>query len=343
MDIYIIQQQRKNVYGLYLISHFSVYLVCHIMKNPVYCVRMYMYKRTGEDEGKHENSLLTEAWMYYPLTATPFKRNSLYIELIPCKALRPYIRCYWGTQRQSDRRESGSAPEMVIPDTCADIIYYIDDTNHTVSGGFYGINDHSFYVAKEESTEHAPNTFAIRFYAWSAYAFAEDSLKSTLNGCFETGSLFGRLDKMIRSELAKPGRLQERAAFVESLLLKRLPDKKENKIVDNAISYISANRGSVEVTDLAKEFFVSTRQLERLFHEYIGITPKKLCNLMRYQLLWRDIVSEPNFDLLNAVHKYGYSDQSHLLREFKRYHSMDIYRARMLAYNDVENIQDLSG
>lgn len=29
---------------------------------------------------------------------------------------------------------------------------------------------------------------------------------------------------------------------------------------------------------MARESFVSTRHLERLFHEYIGITPKKLCN-----------------------------------------------------------------
>lgn len=76
-----------------------------------------------------------------------------------------------------------------------------------------------------------------------------------------------------------------------------------------------------------------------LFHEYVGITPKKLSNLIRYQFLWRDILWEPDFDVFNAVHKYGYTDQSHLLREFKRYHSMDIHEARTIALKDVENIQ----
>lgn len=51
---------------------------------------------------------------------------------------------------------------------------------------------------------------------------------------------------------------------------------------------------------------------------------------------------EKDFDVLSAVHKYGYSDQSHLLREFKRYHSMDIQEARNLAIHDVVNIQDVS-
>ena len=86
---------------------------------------------------------------------------------------------------------------------------------------------------------------------------------------------------------------------------------------------------------------MSTRQLERLFHEYVGITPKKLSNLIRYQFLWRDILCEPDFDVIDAVYKYGYTDQSHLMREFKRYHSMDINSAKAVAFENVENIQDI--
>ncbi|MDE6312934.1 MAG: helix-turn-helix domain-containing protein [Lachnospiraceae bacterium] len=95
------------------------------------------------------------------------------------------------------------------------------------------------------------------------------------------------------------------------------------------------------MSNLAKESFVSTRQLERLFHEYVGITPKKLSNLIQYQFLWRDALCELDFDVISVVHKYGYTDQSHLLREFKRYHSMDIHKARRIAFKDVGNIQDV--
>ena len=78
---------------------------------------------------------------------------------------------------------------------------------------------------------------------------------------------------------------------------------KENRIVNGAIDNILISKGALTVSDLAKESFVSTRQLERLFHEYVGITPKKLSNLIRYQLLWRDILREPDFNVLNAVYK----------------------------------------
>ncbi len=279
--------------------------------------------------------------LYHPLTATPFKRNIFYIELAPCKELRSYIRCYWGTAAPLIQVEDDGVPELVIPDTCADIIYHIDYTADTVEGGFYGINDCSFYAYGRGAAGHMAATFAIRFFAWSAYAFADDSMKSTTNGCFDVGSRFEWLDKNLRPKLLELKTLQEKASFAGNLLLKRLSDVKKNLVVDNAIQNILINKGSLDVSDLAKDSFVSTRQLERLFHEYAGITPKKMSNLIRYQWLWRDILYEPDFDVLSAVHKYGYTDQSHLLREFKRYHSVDIHEARNIAFKDVGNIQDV--
>ena len=136
--------------------------------------------------------------------------------------------------------------------------------------------------------------------------------------------------------------LQEKISFIEHILLKRLYYVRENIVVNNTIQNILLNKGSLGIANLAKESFVSTRQLERLFHEYVGITPKKLSNLIRYQFLWRDVLAEPDFDVLSAVHKFGYTDQSHLLREFKRYHSMDIHNARIMAFKDVGNIQEFS-
>ena len=66
-------------------------------------------------------------------------------------------------------------------------------------------------------------------------------------------------------------------------------DVRENTVVNDTIQNILINKGSLDIAKLAKEFFVSTRHLERLFHEYVGITPKKLSNLIRYQFLCRPI------------------------------------------------------
>lgn len=277
---------------------------------------------------------------YYPLTAAPFQKNGKYRELPPRRELTEYVRCFWGSEPACFDTVQNREGELVIPDTCVDIIYHIDYTQNQVTGGLCGINDRSFYAIDNSVPGHVTATFAIRFYAWEAYMFAQDSFCSTANGFYEVGSRFAWLDRALRPNLLALKSLWEKVSFAERLLLEKLQSARENQTVRCAVNAMLGHKGSLDVVKLAKETFVSSRQLERLFREYVGITPKKLSNLIRYQFLWRDILYEPDFEVLNAVHQYGYTDQSHLLHAFKRFHSMDISSAKRLAYKHVENIQE---
>lgn len=281
--------------------------------------------------------------IYHPLTAAPFKNNPAYKEIPPCRALMPYIRCFWGSEQPYRYETKEENPEIVIPDTCVDIIYHMDYSDNTITGGFCGVNDKSFYAHNNSKPGHMVSTFAVRFYAWSAYVFSEDSLKTTINGYFDVKSRFGWIDTELRNKLFELKTLQARSRYVERMLANKLENVRHNEIVDSTINNILLHKGSLEVSQLTKDAFVSSRQLERLFHEYVGITPKKLSNLVRYQFLWRDILYQSRYDIMNFVYKYGYTDQAHLLHEFKRYHSMDINAAKIMAFSHVENIQDRHG
>lgn len=127
---------------------------------------------------------------------------------------------------------------------------------------------------------------------------------------------------------------------VEKVLLKRLSDKYINQTVLQAIYKIIANKGNLLMTDLKREVLISDRQLERLFGEYVGVSPKSLTSMVRYQCLWSDLIYNKDFNPLDAVYKYGYSDQAHLCHDFKKYHSMSMADARKFAMQNVGNIQD---
>lgn len=269
--------------------------------------------------------------IYRPLTATPFKRNSAYREIEPCQTLQPYIRCFWGGEYDCPDTGMGERSEIVIPDTCVDIIYRMDDEGNIITSDFVGINDKSFCTQGNQKNGQKISVFAIRFYAWSAYAFSEDSFVGTLNGRYDVRERFGWLDKELHGLLSDMGELTDIIQFTETLLLKKLITARENAVVDRVMNDILRHQGGLEINQLAKENFISSRQMERLFCEYIGITPKKLSNLVRYQCLWRDIVRQSQFDITDAVYKYGYTDAPHLMREFKRYHSMNIRDAREMA------------
>lgn len=281
---------------------------------------------------------------YMPLTAAPYKQNKTYTEIQPqSPQLAGIIRCFWGSKRPYLETESYFSETIVIPDTCVDIIYQIDYTENTITGTFCGINDASFVAFEKTKPGHLISVFAIRFYAWSVFGVSEDSLKGTINGCYDVQSRFYWFDKVLRQQLFEKTSLEERRSLTEELFLKKLASPRENPTIHHAVSLILMEKGVLTADKLAKECFLSSRQMERLFHEYIGITPKKLCGLVRYQCLWNEILQNPSFSILDGVCRYGFTDQSHLMREFKRYHTMDIQRAVRYACDNVENIQYFSG
>lgn len=279
--------------------------------------------------------------IYIPMTAAPWKRDQAYQEMIPKSLeLTGSIRCFWGSGRPFIKTASDPGTTVVIPDTCADIIYQIDHTENTVTGIFCGINDRSFIDEQKAKPGNQISVFGIRFYAWAASAFSEDSLKGTVNGCCDVQSRFCWLDGQLRQQLFETRTLEERGALAEELLLRHSRPPRQHRAVEDGVNQILLRKGNVSAAQLAGECFISSRQLERLFHDYIGITPKKLCSLVRYQCLWNQLLKNPGLDLLDAVYQYGYADQSHLIREFKRYHTMNIQSAVGYAYKHVGNIQD---
>lgn len=276
---------------------------------------------------------------YMPLTAAPFRKENEYQETVPDHPeLAKYIRCFWGSKTPYRKETPSPCSGLVIPDTCTDIIYTVDYTANTITGNFCGINDTSFLHCDQTPDGHLVSTFAIRFYAWKTYAFAEDSMERTMNGFFDIPSRFSWLDHAMRHLLWKYHFMQQRRKAVEQLFLNRLPQTKEQSVIENAVIRILMQKGVQQTGQLAKDCFISARQLERLFQKYIGITPKKLCSLIRYQFLWSDILQSKEFYTLDAVTKYGYTDQSHLLHEFKRYHTMNITSAVEYAYRGAKNI-----
>ena len=75
--------------------------------------------------------------------------------------------------------------------------------------------------------------------------------------------------------------------------------------------------------------------LQRVFQENMGVSPKTFASLVRYQNLWQDILTVPCRQIMDEVCLLQYTDQAHLMREFKRYHGMTIPQARAFAGKSV--------
>ena len=254
-----------------------------------------------------------------PITAQPFRPG--YREYSPCEALKPYIRCFWTSVNQNDR--------LIIPDLCADIIFDICNNE----AFFCGVSDEAFV------SHRLTETFGIRFYSWTAALFSEDSLRTTLNGRFELEEHFSKLKKELAPKLVNAKSSQQRIAISEGFLINNIKQRRSG-IFTEALGMMIALRGACTAESISKELHISNRQLERFFSEYSGLSPKKTAMLIRYQSLWRDILSEGDFNAAEKAPEYGYNDQSHLLNDFRRFHTVTPKRAKEIALRDVAFLQD---
>ena len=269
--------------------------------------------------------------MYRPITATPFARDAAYTEIAPCDALRPYICCFWGTPEPVCTAGIVSEEKrLVIPDTCMDIIFRIDYTHNLVHNSFCAI-DEKYYSAGSTGNPALTSTFSIRFYAWAAVLFAENSFAGSKNHAFAVDEFFPALEKELMPMLFSVSSLSMRAEIAGRYLLGRLKPHHRNNNLMNAISDIIRARGASRISDLSDRNAISGKQLERIFNENMGISPKSFSSLVRYQMLWQELCFGGYFDVHELVEKYGYSDQAHLLNDFKKHHSMTPAQAIRLA------------
>lgn len=282
--------------------------------------------------------MLTFSNIYHPLTARPFLADSTYREYRPCASLAPYVSCYWTEgditpAEEPDstlKRQIESGQEvLVIPDTCMDIIVKINHTRQQITGYLCGIQDKPFMACTQKHTDRI-SSFAIRFPFWAASFFFSIDLKEACNQTTELEALGREWVRLFEPFFYLP-EIKERIAYVEAFLLNKLDTANENPDLLNSIHRILSASGAVAVRDICEYSTVSQRQIERLFLQKIGLPPKKIASMVRYQNVWRDIVTSGNFNAQNAVYRYGYTDQAHLLKEFRRYHGTNPEGAREIA------------
>ncbi len=270
--------------------------------------------------------------LYRPITAFPFEKTPFHTETAPCEALKPYIRCFWGTTRPLHFTESAAKRQsLVIPDTCMDIIFEINYTKNTCRGYFCALDENSHRAQREDEASLCA-TFAIRFYAWSAVLFSEDTLKGSKNQSYDVNAFFQSLRRELEPALFESETLTEKIRIAEGILLKRLAQHRRNENLLNAVHKIILENGNVKMSDLQGYTALSAKRLERIFDENMGISPKSFASLVRYQLMWQEMVSQGAFHALDAAEKYGYYDQAHLLNDFRRRHLMTPKQAMDFAF-----------
>lgn len=91
-------------------------------------------------------------------------------------------------------------------------------------------------------------------------------------------------------------------------------------IIDHSLHFIIGNKGQFSIKQLVEYTGYTERHLERKFKECVGLNPKKFGNVVRLHHFLKLVKNKSdNSNLTTICYDAGFSDQSHLIKEFKKH------------------------
>jgi AraC-like DNA-binding protein len=86
--------------------------------------------------------------------------------------------------------------------------------------------------------------------------------------------------------------------------------------VFQAVNLIEETGGEIKIAEIAERLKLSPRQLERRFKKSSGLSPKQFARTRRIRATVVDLVENEQLNWANRAAELGFTDQSHLTREF---------------------------
>jgi len=265
---------------------------------------------------------------YIPLSSNPFEKTDLKIYK-PCDQLSPFIACYWGMENPKPYMVIDD--DVVVPHGCIELIIEANYTQNITTFFLAGIHDTPFN-AKRHINNDVISRISIRFFFWAYHLFVNTDMYVINTGILDD-LCFDREWVRTLSEIMLLPTIEQRIQDIERFLISKLSMQRINANLYNSVYYIVSSQGAVTIKDICSYTTISQRHLERLYLRYIGVSPKKISNIVRYQNLWKDILFSRTLDIADAVAKYGFADQSHLLNNFRKYHGTYPIEAKQNALN----------
>lgn len=158
------------------------------------------------------------------------------------------------------------------------------------------------------------------FWPYTGYALFRIPSSEFANRSVPLEEMLPGDSESMRERLILSKSFQERIHVIEKFLEERLPllGRIPNQLL-SLIEVIHHDSGYCRSKRIAGYIACSDRHTRRLFLKYIGVPPKLYASVIRHQRTLRALNLNPHQDLAGLAFEQGYYDQSHFIKQFKRF------------------------
>jgi AraC-like DNA-binding protein len=150
--------------------------------------------------------------------------------------------------------------------------------------------------------------------------------------------VFGRFGRDLVQRVGEVPDWATRFALIDQVIRARLADAAP---VDAGVAWslrrITTSGGGTAIGDLADELGWSHRRLIARYRDHVGLPPKLVARIVRFEQLTAMLAANPAADWADAAIACGYFDQAHLAREVRELADITPTELRAQTVNFVQD------
>lgn len=248
----------------------------------------------------------------------------IYHEILPISNLQDYIEALWIMQKDNSMINQR---DIILPNGCSEIVFTsingykrqdsITNKKVEVSGAVI-LGQRTNYHYLEEFQDGSID-IGVRFKPNGLYPFVKNVTEIT-NHVLKIDEIFGRLGCALFEQIIEAPKISKKLDVIQTFFLELLPRVyKPDPLIQKAIFYVHKSKGVIQVNELARLLKISKSTLKRKFIRITGQHPKSFINVWRLNYVVGEYFNNSNTSLTQLAYKFGYFDQAHFNRDFKKF------------------------
>ncbi len=225
---------------------------------------------------------------------------------LPASDLAPFVEWYWIIHW--DLRGQAPYVQDVLPYPSVNLAI------EKSQSGLFGVVTGKF----SRELVGKGRVVAAKFKPGGFYPFVQVPLSQFTNKTTPLVELFGDEAERLEQSILTVDDDEEALRLLEGFLCERLPEHDPmGKLVNKIIDMVIADRSITRVDELVSQVNLSKRSLQRLFSQYVGISPKWVIQRYRLQDAADQLIKEQVTDCTDLAIRLGYFDLAHFIKDFK--------------------------
>lgn len=222
----------------------------------------------------------------------------------------------------------GDAFLQTLPDGCTDFMFAFDGNQIKAYVSTGVLEKKNFYFGDIQYL------FGVRFMPGSTYQLFRTPIREFVHHPIRMEEIFPA-GKELSAQMEESENFQERKKLASVFIRNNLLENDGKKrIIEFCTARIYMEKGNLPVEKLAEETGYTSRYLQKLFTEYIGMSPKEFCQTVRMQYALFLKRENPKMRLEMMAELSGYADVSHMNREFLKYMDQKVSQLWMNTENE---------